>query len=58
MTLYNVLGQRVMLLFDREATPGSRYAVDVRAEDLSSGTYFARLQTATGTRTQRIVVVR
>jgi hypothetical protein len=58
MALYNVLGQRVMLLFDRKATPGSRYSVDVRADDLSSGTYFARLQAATGTRTQRIVVVR
>ena len=58
IVLYNVLGQRVMLLFDREATPGNRYSVDVRANDLSSGTYFARLQAATGTRTQRIVVVR
>jgi hypothetical protein len=56
--LYNVLGQRVKRLYDRKATPGSRYSVDVRADDLSSGTYFARLQAATGTRTQRIVVVR
>lgn len=58
MTLYNVLGQRVKRLYDRKATPGNRYSIEVRADDLSSGTYFARLQTATGTRTQRIVVVR
>jgi hypothetical protein len=58
MTLYNVLGQRVKRLYDRKATPGNRYSVEVRADDLTSGTYFARLRTATGTRTQRIVVVR
>jgi hypothetical protein len=58
MILYNVLGQRVKRLYDREAAPGTRYSVDVRADDLSSGTYFARLQTRTGTRTQRIVVVK
>lgn len=58
VTLYNVLGQRVERLYDRKAAPGTRYSVDVRVDDLSSGTYFARLQTATGTRTQRIVVVR
>ena len=58
MILYNVLGQRVKRLYDREAAPGTRYSVDVRADDLSSGTYFARLQTTTGTRTQRIVVVK
>lgn len=56
--LYNVLGQRVMRLYDREATPGKQYSVDVIADDLSSGTYFARLRAPSGTKTQRIVVVR
>ena len=58
MVLYNILGQRVKRLYDREATTGKRYSVDVIAEDLSSGTYFARLRAPSGTKTQRIVVVR
>jgi len=58
MVLYNILGQRVKRLYDREATTGKRYSVDVVAGDLSSGTYFARLRAPSGTKTQRIVVVR
>jgi len=58
MVLYNILGQRVKRLYDRKATPGTRYSVDVIAGDLSSGTYFARLRAPSGTKTQRIVVVR
>ena len=58
MVLYNLLGQEVKVLHDRTATTGNRYSVTVTANDLSSGTYFARLQAPTGTKTQRIVVVR
>ena len=57
VTLYNVLGQQVRRLHDREATVGQRYTVDVSAADLPSGTYFVRLSAPSGTRSQRIVVV-
>ena len=36
MVLYNILGQRVKRLYDREATTGKRYSVDVVAGDLST----------------------
>jgi hypothetical protein len=58
VTLYNVLGQRVRTLYAEEATVGQRHAVTVDTVDLPSGTYFVRLAAPSGTRTQRIVVVR
>ena len=58
VTLYNVLGQRVRTLYAEEASAGQRHAVTVETTDLPSGTYFVRLAAPSGTRTQRIVVVR
>ncbi len=58
VALYNVLGQQVRRLYDRKAVPGERYAVDVDAGRLPSGSYFARLSSNGETRVQQIVVVR
>jgi len=58
VTLYNVLGQRVRQLHVAKATVGERYTVEVAASDLPSGTYFVRLAAPSGTRTERMVVVR
>ena len=58
VTLYNVLGQRVRTLYTEETSAGQRHTVTVTTTDLPSGTYFVRLAAPSGTRTQRIVVVR
>jgi hypothetical protein len=51
LSLFDVLGKRVVVLEHREMTPGV-YSVDVNTEPLAAGTYFIVLQTPTG----RVVV--
>jgi len=58
VALYNVLGQRVRVLYDREAGAGTRHTLDVATRQLPSGSYFVRLSAPSGTRTERIVVLR
>jgi len=58
VALFNMLGQQVQTLYAGPATPGERRTVDVSAQSLASGVYFVRLRAPSGTRTQRIVVVR
>jgi len=57
VSLYNVLGQRVQVLHDQPAQAGQEHVVTISAGQLSSGIYFARISTPSGTRTQKIVVV-
>ena len=57
VSLYNVLGQRVQVLHDQPAQAGQEHVVAISAGQLSSGIYFARISTPSGTRTQKIVVV-
>ena len=56
VVLYNVLGQRVEVLYDQTATPG-RHTVEVDVDHLPSGTYFVQLKTSSGTHTENIAVV-
>ena len=58
VALYNVLGQRVQVLYDGPARAGAQQTVDVSTTDLPSGTYFVRLTTNSGSRTQQIAVIR
>jgi hypothetical protein len=58
VALYNVLGQRVRVLYDGDATAGQAHRIDVPVARLPSGTYFLRLAAPSGTRSTRLVVVR
>ncbi len=58
LRLYNTLGQRVATLYRGSPTAGETQTVRLSATDLTSGTYFVRLQTGDRTRTQRVTVVR
>jgi hypothetical protein len=43
ITIYDILGRRVVLLVDTQSTPG-RYSVEWDAGELPSGVYFLHLQ--------------
>jgi hypothetical protein len=58
VSLFNVLGQRVQMLYDQEAEAGQRYAVEVSPDGLASGTYFVRLSAPQGTRTETLTLVK
>jgi len=58
VALYNVLGQRVRVLYDGDATAGQAHRINVPVARLPSGTYFLRLAAPSGTRSTRLVVVR
>jgi 1,4-alpha-glucan branching enzyme len=55
--LYNVLGQQVAVLVDRQQSAG-RKEIAVNTGELSPGSYFVRMQAPGGTRTERLTVVR
>ena len=57
LALYNVLGQQVWGVSDEEARAG-RIEYRIPTTNLVSGLYFLRLETAQGTQTQRLSVVR
>lgn len=57
LSVYNVLGQRVALLVDASLPAGPHSAV-VPVDRLASGSYFLRLDTPAGARTERFAVVR
>jgi hypothetical protein len=58
VALHNTLGQQVRRLSARQAQAGTRHEVTLSAKGLPSGTYFARLVGPTGTRAEKIVVLR
>lgn len=57
LTVYSLRGRHVATLVNRVQAPGE-YTVMFRVEDLPSGLYFVRLQTAGQQRVQKIVLVR
>ncbi len=56
--LYNVLGQRVAVVHDRELPAQESLTLTVDANSLSSGMYFVRVQGESFQTTERITVVR
>jgi len=58
VAVYNTLGQRVKTLYEGAPTAGESQRVRLGTEDLSSGTYFIRLEAGGKTRTRRLTVVR
>jgi hypothetical protein len=57
LTVYNILGQEVATLVDKEQEPG-RYNVKFDASGLPSGIYFYTLQTPYFTKTNKMVLVK
>jgi hypothetical protein len=57
LTVYNILGQEVATLVDKEQEPG-RYNVKFDASGLPSGVYFYTLQTPYFTKTNKMVLVK
>lgn len=57
LAVYDILGQEVALLVDKELNPGS-YEFLLEASLLSSGTYFYRLQTEGFTQTRKMLLIK
>ena len=56
--LYNVLGQRVQVLFEGTVAAGAEQSVEIDANRLAAGVYVVRLQSGNEQATQRLTVVR
>jgi hypothetical protein len=57
ITVYNVLGQRVATLLDRELPPGS-HSVTWDADGYASGVYFYRLATDGRVQTRKMILLK
>jgi subtilisin-like proprotein convertase family protein len=59
LTVFNMNGQQMAVLFDANAEAGRHYTVDWKADGITSGIYFAQLITSTGeVKTLKLVVER
>ena len=62
LTIYNVLGQQVKVLVNKELNPGAYTeqwnATDERGMSVGSGLYFYRIQTGDFAKTQRMMLIR
>ena len=56
--IYNVLGQLVKTLAERDAEPDKEYEVYFNASDLSSGIYFYQLSIADKTKIQKALLLK
>ena len=56
--LYNMLGQRVQVLFEGDAAPGAEQTVEIDASRLAAGVYLVRLESRGEQVMQRVTVVR
>jgi hypothetical protein len=57
LEIFNILGQEVATLVNREQPPGS-YQITWNATNLPSGAYLVKMQSGTFTRTMKIMLVR
>ena len=57
LSVWDVSGQAVRRVLDRSQPPG-KYEVQFTADDLPSGTYFVRLQTAAGIESHQMVLMK
>ncbi len=57
LEVYNILGERVAILVDREQQPGN-YRIGWDAGDLRSGVYFCRMEAGSFTFTRRMVLLK
>lgn len=58
LEVINVLGQKMMTLYDETAEPGKYYTVNLDTTDLSSGVYFYLLRSGTRTDTRRFLIMK
>ncbi|MGA9120916.1 MAG: T9SS type A sorting domain-containing protein [Bacteroidota bacterium] len=58
LLVFNPLGQEVARLFDETADAGQRYVVRFDAGQLSTGTYFARLESANQVKIMKMALVK
>ncbi|MCX8010331.1 MAG: T9SS type A sorting domain-containing protein, partial [Ignavibacteria bacterium] len=57
MSIYDILGREVLILFDEERTPGT-YNLTFDASSLSSGLYFYKLQAGNFTDTKKLMLLK
>lgn len=58
LDVFNLLGQKVLTLFDDVAESGTSYKVTLRAGNLSSGVYFYRLQSGMTSEMKKLIVLK
>jgi hypothetical protein len=58
LTIYNILGQRIVTLFNGEARSGVVNRVVFNASSLASGVYFARLESGNQVMMRRLMLVK
>ncbi len=57
ITVYDILGRQITVLFDRQCQPGS-YEVDFKAENLPGGIYFYELAARDFAQTKKMIFVK
>ena len=57
LKVYNILGQEVMTLVNRDLSPGS-YTVDLDASNISSGVYIYRLTSGDNIQTKKMMLLK
>jgi hypothetical protein len=58
VSVYNLLGEQVALLYDANAEAGQYYSVKLDGSRLSSGMYLYRLQSAGFRETKKLMLVK
>jgi hypothetical protein len=58
LTVFNLLGQKVITLFDGIAEAEQRYSIRLNGENFSTGTYFYELRSGTERQVKRLLLVR
>jgi hypothetical protein len=57
LAIYNLLGEKVATLINREMTTG-KYSIDFNASNLSSGVYFYRLESGNNVSTMKMMLLK
>jgi len=55
--VYDVLGSEIVTLVNEEK-PAGNYEIEFNATDLSSGTYFYRLQSSNNVETRKMILMK
>ena len=57
LNVYNILGKRIYCILNDEISPGS-YSINFNAENLPSGVYYYRIETASFTETKKLLLLK
>ncbi len=58
INVYNMLGEKVSVLFDEKTLPGQIYNLNFNAENLPAGVYFYQLLTANTSITKQMILIK